>query len=784
MSPSLQFDSYRRRFSGLHGSESRLSELSEAEERLALMAAATGDAVWDYDLDTHTVWWNEVHEKLYGRNGSAAASPDWWIERIHPEDQAAAVGALEVALASGADLWQGEYRFRDQNGSYLMIRDRTRISRRDDGSPRRLTSAKTDITEQRHMEAQLRDTTSILQSFYESVPTCMGLAEVLDNDFEVIHANRASCAILKVRPEEARGSRFGVCGMPADILKEWLARARETQATGLPVRFEYFSSLSQRWFGVSIGAVAPGESGRPRLIFSAEDVTAYKRTQEERRDAEERFRRLYESNIIGIVTGDEEYLLDANDVFLQMVGYTRADLDNGKIRWWDLTAPEYRHLGPQTVADVKRTGSAGPFEKEYLRKDGSRISALLGSIRLQDEPYRDFSFVLDLTERKRLERRVLDAQKFESVGVLAGGIAHDFNNILVGVIGHASLAQDLLPPVHPARDLLAQVVKNGEQAAHLTRQMLAYSGKGRFLLEPLNLSTLFDEISILVKPAIDKDIELEMILPDDLPAVEADRGQMRQVFTNLVLNAAESIVGKGGRIHVETGVCEIDSRQQQTDWVAGEVQPGKYVFLEVVDNGCGLDEATRSRIFDPFFTTKFVGRGLGLAAVAGIVRGHKGAITVSSELGKGSRFLTLFPASSDPACARAAHVAASQRPAGTVLVVDDEAVVRQMARAALERHGYAVAVADSGLHAIELLQQNPARYSLILLDLSMPGMTGVQTLPALRRARPEIPVLITSGYSEAQTLSLFAGQNVSGFLQKPFTSQVLITKIGDALGSA
>ena len=389
----------------------------------------------------------------------------------------------------------------------------------------------------------------------------------------------------------------------------------------------------------------PGESGRPRVVYTAEDITHYRRSLEEQRGSEERFRRLYESNIIGIVSGDEERVIDANDVFLHMVGYTRADLAAGLLRWYDMTAPEFRHLGPQTIADVKSTGSFGPFEKEYLRKDGSRVSALIGCIRLQDSPYRDLCFVLDLTESKKLQQRVLEAQKFESVGVLAGGIAHDFNNLLVGIIGHASLAQDLLPGSHPARELLSHVVKNGEQAAHLTRQMLAYSGKGRFLLEPLNLSELYEEISILVKPAISKDIVLEMNLPQDLPPVEGDRGQMRQVFTNLVLNAAESITGRSGRIWVETGVRRIDVVRPESRWAAGDAPPGRYVYLEVIDTGCGMDEGTRTKIFDPFYTTKFVGRGLGLAAVAGIVRGHKGAISVTSTPGQGSRFLVLFPVS-------------------------------------------------------------------------------------------------------------------------------------------
>ena len=786
MSPSLEpteahalIEKYRRRFSDIVRSGPGGNPLSAAEEGFVVLANATNDAIWDCNLDTHTMWWNDVYETLFGRRATEQGSPDWWIGRIHPEDRERTVTGLETALAGSGNHWLAEYRFLLANGSYGVIRDRTFIARNPDGSPRRITSAKADLSEQRRVEAQLRDTASILQSFYDSVPTCLGVLEVLEHDFLVLHANPATCTILRVSPSEARGCSLSERGIPPEILDEWLERYHESSRTGKPVRFEYFSSFSQRWFGATVSAVAPGESGRERLVFAVEDITPYRRSLEEQRESEKRFRRLYESNIIGIVSGDEERVIEANDVFLNMVGYTREDVAKGLLHWYDLTAPEYRHLGPQTVADVKITGSCGPFEKEYLRKDGGRISALIGCIRLQDAPYRDLCFVLDLTERKKLQQRVQEKQKFESIGLLAGGIAHDFNNLLVGVIGNASLAQDQLPSGHPARDLLAMVIRNGEQAAHLTRQMLAYSGKGQFLIEPLNLSSLFEEISILVKPAIPREIDLEMNLPEDLPSVDGDRGQVRQVFTNLVLNAAESITGSG-RIWVETGVRQVSGTNCDTEWAAGEVKPGRYVYLEVIDTGCGMDATTRSKIFDPFYTTKFVGRGLGLAAVAGIVRGHHGALSVTSAPGHGSRFLVLFPVSAQAQASEDA-AALGRRVKGVVMVVDDEVIVRQMARTALERQGYEVVLAAGGREAIELFQQNPADFSLVVLDLTMPGMSGAQVLPELLRTRPDVPVLITSGHNESQARQIFAGQKLAGFLQKPFSSHALVSRISATL---
>jgi signal transduction histidine kinase/CheY-like chemotaxis protein len=393
------------------------------------------------------------------------------------------------------------------------------------------------------------------------------------------------------------------------------------------------------------------------------------------------------------------------------------------------------------------------------------------------------ALLTDITERKQAEERLRQTQKLESLGLLAGGVAHDFNNLLVGVIGNASLAQELLPAGNPAAELLDAVIKTGEQAAHLTRQMLAYSGKGRFVVEALGLSALIPEIGGLVRPSISKKIALHFDLEDDLPPIEADRGQIQQVFMNLVLNAAEAIGSHDGLISVRTGLQIVDGPYVQLHREAAELKPGEYVVLEVRDTGCGMTEATRARIFDPFFSTKFTGRGLGLAAVAGIVRGHKGAISVTSKPGQGSCFTVLFPATDrrgKDAPATAANTAL--RGTGVVLIVDDEPLVRGLAKRALELHGYTVLVAENGMAAIDVFKRYPGEIALVVLDLSMPSMSGEETLPELRRIRPGVKVVVSSGYSEAEAMTMFQGQPVAGFLQKPYTSTGLTEKVKAHLG--
>jgi signal transduction histidine kinase/ActR/RegA family two-component response regulator len=394
--------------------------------------------------------------------------------------------------------------------------------------------------------------------------------------------------------------------------------------------------------------------------------------------------------------------------------------------------------------------------------------------------------LLDVSERKRAEERLREAQKLESIGLLAGGIAHDFNNLLTGILGNASLAQELLPPGSRAASILEGVVTAGERAADLTRQMLAYSGKGRFVVEQVNLSRLAREITNLLRASIAKNVSLQLDLAETLPPVEADAGQMQQVIMNLVLNAAEAIGDRQGTVQVLTAAQTVDERFRFEELDRAEIPLGRYVRLEVRDTGCGMDEATKARIFDPFFSTKFAGRGLGLAAVAGIIRSHGGLIKLTTAPGRGSTFVVLFPAKAaaveTPSFIPPAAVK-DEEAARLILIVDDEDVVRRTAASALTFHGYRVRRASSGREGIEILQEENGGISLVLLDLNMPGMSGQETLYELRKLAPDLEVVVSSGYGEEQAMNLFSGQQVSGFIQKPYTSARLLEKIARALGA-
>jgi PAS domain S-box-containing protein len=387
-------------------------------------------------------------------------------------------------------------------------------------------------------------------------------------------------------------------------------------------------------------------------------------------------------------------------------------------------------------------------------------------------------FGRDVTERKHFNERLQQTQRLESLGLLAGGVAHDFNNLLTGMIGNASVALEELPSESLVRRNLEAVVTAGERAATLTRQLLTYAGKGRFVVTRLDLSELVREISNLVWTSIPRNVELHLELQDDLPPIEGDAAQIQQLIMNLVINAAES--GEEGRaeiVSVRTQLEQIDETYVSQNIPQGNAPPGPYVTLEVKDRGCGMNEETLSRIFDPFFTTKFTGRGLGLAAAMGIIRGHKAALKVESAPGKGTSFKVLFPASDGHAARlRPAHVE-DLAGSGMILVVDDEDTVRNAAKSALESYGYKVEIARNGKDGVELFRRLGNAVSAVLLDMTMPVMSGEEAFLQMKTLRPSVPVVLSSGYDEADATRQFTGKGLAGFLQKPYTAARLAEKI-------
>ncbi len=540
-----------------------------------------------------------------------------------------------------------------------------------DGSVRQLALAHSD-------PARVEWARELGQRYPPPPDAPLGVPHVLrTGESEIVPTVTDTALVVAARNEEhlALLRRFGIVSY---MCVPVVARGRTLGA------ITFLSSQSGRHYGPDDLAIAE-QLGR-RAGLAIDNARLYATAHRERTAAqaalesslrsEKRFRRLVESGIMGIILGEDDAIVEANDVFLNMIGYTREDLAEG-LRWPSITAPEYAHASARAECELRENGACAPFETEYIRKDGTPLPALIGAVLLESPPrYTWVCFVVDLTERKRLEQRLRESQKLESIGLLAGGVAHDFNNLLTGILGNASLALDELSPVHPVRPILENVILASERAAHLTRQLLAYSGKGRFVIQPINLSELVREIGSLLRLTIPKKVHLRLDLDDKLPPVEADSSQIQQLIMNLVLNGAEAIGDGIGAVLVTTGVREVDETYKQSALMRDELAPGKYVYLEVHDTGSGMDEQTKARIFDPFFTTKFTGRGLGLAAALGIVRGHKGDIKVYSTPGRGSTFKILLPAGSGSYEEAEQEIQRQElHGQGTVLIVDDEDIV-------------------------------------------------------------------------------------------------------------
>ena len=500
----------------------------------------------------------------------------------------------------------------------------------------------------------------------------------------------------------------------------------------------------------------------------------------EREKNEQLFRDLFQNAADPIYISDlSGKILNANCQACIELGYTFEELLTTQIT--DLDAgyqdPEKVKEFFKSLTEIKSV----TFETEHRRKDNSQFHveihascinyngspAIMGVVRNIDERKRIAE------EHLKLEHQLLHAQKLESLGVLAGGIAHDFNNILTAIIGNAELALLRINKESPGVDNLHKIEEAAARAADLAKQMLAYSGKGKFMIEDINLNLLLEDMLHMLEVSISKKAVLRLNLIPDLPSVEADATQIRQIVMNLVINASEAIGEKSGVIAVTTGCMDCNKDYLKNVWLDENLTDGLYVYLEIADTGCGMDKHTLAKLFDPFFTTKFTGRGLGMAAVLGIVRGHKGAIKVYSEQGKGSNFKILLPASGKPAkIFNHDGYENNWRGSGTVLLVDDEETVRGIGKDMLQEFGFSTITANDGREAVEIFKTTPD-VSFVILDLTMPHMDGEQCFRALRQLNPDVKVIMSSGFSEHEVTQKFMGKGLAGFIQKPYKLSAL-----------
>jgi len=447
------------------------------------------------------------------------------------------------------------------------------------------------------------------------------------------------------------------------------------------------------------------------------------------------------------------------------------------------------------VRTIFRGKTTRDLELVLRRRDGSERRILVNASPIRDRDAAITAGIIvfpDITdrvqaeqERLELQSKIQHTQKLESLGVLAGGIAHDFNNLLMAILGNVNMALQEIDNFSPLGEYLEDIEMASHRAADLCRQMLAYSGQGQFIISKINLTALVREMVHILEVSVSKRALLQYDFAESLPPVCADATQMRQIIMNLIVNASEALGDQNGVIRISTDVMHCDATYLCQSRIEEDLPEGRYVYLEVTDNGCGMDEKVQNRIFEPFFTTKFTGRGLGMAAVLGIVRGHRGALRINSQPGQGSTFRVLFPAVEGPADFD--HPKSKHQPprkwngSGTILVVDDETSVRNTTRKMLERAGFQVLQASNGLEALDLYRQHSEKIRCVVLDLTMPELGGHETFLEMRKISPTAQILLSSGYNEQNVTEGFLGQGLAGFIQKPYTAEILLDKLREIL---
>ena len=560
-------------------------------------------------------------------------------------------------------------------------------------------------------------------------------------------------------------------------------------------RFEWMHRrMTGEDFPVEVTLIPIPLGGKDILYTSWQDITGRKANEQALEE---------NAHTIGLIVEQTDQMVYDFDVATgklrwfgaleRLIGRSAEALEAAGLPGWrNLLHPEDRESAAHRLDTARQEGGAYRVQYRLMHRDGSERwveDSGVARIGSGGEVARMLGSVKDISERKLaeqerlgLERQMLHAQKLESLGVLAGGIAHDFNNLLTAILANLNLAEAGLPEASPVRPKLKAMERAALKAAGLTRQMLAYSGKGKFVVKIHDLNQVVREMTNLLQASIAKKIKLDFALEDGLPFMEADEAQLQQIILNLVTNASDAIGDKAGVIRIASYAMQLDEAFLSKVLPGQALEPGPYTILEVGDSGVGMAPEVQAKIFDPFFTTKPAGHGLGLSAIQGILKGHHAGMRVYSEVGRGTNFQIYFPSSSLPLVEDLDFLVEEGVPfSGLVLLVDDESSIREVTAQALVVFGFEVETAADGMEAVEKFLLRPDAYRLVLLDLTMPRMDGRECFKALRAIRPGLPAILCSGFSEQESVKELFGEGLKGFIQKPYTLNMLRDAFTEAL---
>ncbi len=774
--------------------------LRQSEEKLRNIIENSTNAFYSHTTDHRVTYVSPQIKKVLGY--SPKESLRLWTEFVSDNPvNARGLEATEKAIRTGKSQPPYELELVAKNGKkvWVGVNESPVVV---DGKTTMIVGALQDITARKLSEAALKKSEErfkgitnnlpgVVFQFYARKNGQMGLSYVSDRSREVLGIDSSEKDLFAVAASciapEFREGLISSIEQAVRTVGKWDYAARYIKPDGEEI---FVRGISQ--------PESPGDE----IVFNGVilDITEQKRAEEALKESEERFRSMIQnSSDIIVIINDRGAITYETPSVSRILGYEPGYLIGREP--YDFIHPEdigTTKISLKEVFDKSNPGT--PTEIRFRKADGSWVYLEAIGKNLIGFPGIDGVVITarNISERKKdenerieMERRFQHAQKLESLGVMAGGIAHDFNNLLMAILGNLDLSLIDMSPDSRSKHFINQARSAARRAADLTNQMLAYSGKGKFDLKTFDLSELVEEMARLLKASISKTVTLNLQMGRNMPYMTADPAQIQQIIMNLIVNASEAIGDVPGVVSIMTGVKECDDACFEQSRLKEKPSPGLYVFIEVRDTGCGMDEQTQERLFDPFFSTKFTGRGLGMAAVLGIVRGHKGAIIVESIPDEGTAIHVMFPAlitamrlsdtGNDDGGMNEPEAEQDLPANGTILLVDDEDMVLDLCSTMIERMGYRVFTASDGIEALEVFRNVSSKIDCIILDLTMPRMGGIEAFEELKRIRGDIKVIISSGFSEQEVEHRFKGKEPVGFIKKPFELKKLRRELARVL---
>jgi PAS domain S-box-containing protein len=753
------------------------TDLSPLAENWSAETARTFS--WDAGLSTLPVFWSAETFRIF-ETDPAQFSPthQGFLQFVHPDDRA----RVHQAFAQSFDQRAAcaiEHRLLLADGRIKFVEERWQAFHDEQGSLLRAIGTCQDITERKLAEEEVKQAEDRIRLTIDTIPT---MVWSLSPDGAVDFVNQRWLDYTGLTMEEEIENPTCIVH-PEDLpgaVEKWFTHMAAGEAYEDEMRLRRADG-KYRWFLVRTAPLRDEKGSIVKWFGSSFDI-------EERKRTEARFHRVVDSNAQGVLFWNTKGgITGANDAFLRLVGYTREDLEAGHVNWAAMTPPEYADLDRHGLEEIAAKGFCTPFEKEYIRKDGSRVPVLVGAAVFEDSQEEGVCFVLDLAERKKLEQQALRSQRMESIGTLAGGIAHDLNNMLAPIITSLDLlAMKFTDP--GSQELLAILNSSAQRGADMVRQVLSFARGVEGRRMEVQIRHLIREIEKIATDTFLKHIQVRTIIPHDLWTVMGDPTQLHQVLLNLCVNARDAMPN-GGTLTISAANLTLDAHYAGLHL---EAKPGPYVFLQVEDSGTGMPPEVIEKIFDPFFTTKEIGKGtgLGLSTSLGIVKSHGGFIQVDSEVGKGTKFKVYLPAQTEASAETAAEIAA-EMPRGNnelILVVDDEPSVRQITQQTLEAFGYRVVLASNGAEAVAIYGARKAEIAAVLTDMMMPVLDGPATIQVLQKINPAVRIIGASGlaahgHAAHGHAAHAASLGVKHFLPKPYTAETLLQALKQVLAA-